>query len=534
MPQQLAFELEVAGIERRGDRITAWGRCADADMNRLHFVDDSSGASVPARYGFAFPELDLGPGNGSPSANGFVLSAGVPTSATVLHPVATSADGTRCVAAPLRLPASLPEPLSPAHSLGMTAAAAMARLLHGDLRGFVQDARRRLGIGGDGLGPAQRGGLIKAVAALRTDVLLLVDHQLGGGSKIYRDALLAEAAGQGQPALLLQYHESAAAYLWTLHTPGGIRRFVTESLGSLLALLDSGYIHALTLNNCVSYPNPLDLVAILALSARRHGLTVRVPVHDYFCICPSFPLLDHTGRYCGVPVLSVCEGCMARNTLPFMKRSPRTALTPWRLVWRELLARSTVITFCRDSGRLLRRAYPSLSPEQIRMQPHEPTPFSAATAPRSRSRATSKEKQVAIVGQISYLKGADIVAELVRLIDARQLPLRVTVIGALERPIRSRRLRVTGAYRRDDLPALLARHHPDCVLLPSIWPETYSLVTAELMALGLPIIAFDLGAPAERLRAYHRATLVSEVSAERMLDAILASFAGKAIHDSSM
>jgi glycosyltransferase involved in cell wall biosynthesis len=54
-------------------------------------------------------------------------------------------------------------------------------------------------------------------------------------------------------------------------------------------------------------------------------------------------------------------------------------------------------------------------------------------------------------------------------------------------------------------------------LFPSIWPETFSYVVAEMIALGLPIVAFDLGAPAERLRTYPNARLCAEVSAEAAL-----------------
>lgn len=44
--------------------------------------------------------------------------------------------------------------------------------------------------------------------------------------------------------------------------------------------------------------------------------------------------------------------------------------------------------------------------------------------------------------------------------------------------------------------------------MPSIWPETYSFVLSEAMALGLPIVAFDLGAQAERLADRGNASLV--------------------------
>ena len=67
---------------------------------------------------------------------------------------------------------------------------------------------------------------------------------------------------------------------------------------------------------------------------------------------------------------------------------------------------------------------------------------------------------------------------------------------------RLRRLGVAvhGYYRAGSLPALLRRDAVDVALLLSIWPETYTLVVDECLMAGVPVVAFDLGAPAERLR----------------------------------
>ena len=61
---------------------------------------------------------------------------------------------------------------------------------------------------------------------------------------------------------------------------------------------------------------------------------------------------------------------------------------------------------------------------------------------------------------------------------------------------------VHGYYRGDALPSLLARFGIGLVVLPSIWPETYSLVLSEAWIAGAAVAAFDLGAPAERIRRH--------------------------------
>ena len=59
---------------------------------------------------------------------------------------------------------------------------------------------------------------------------------------------------------------------------------------------------------------------------------------------------------------------------------------------------------------------------------------------------------------------------------------------------------MTGDYRRDDLVDLIEANGINLFFFPSICPETFSYVIEEMICSALPIVAFDLGAPGERLR----------------------------------
>jgi glycosyltransferase involved in cell wall biosynthesis len=59
-------------------------------------------------------------------------------------------------------------------------------------------------------------------------------------------------------------------------------------------------------------------------------------------------------------------------------------------------------------------------------------------------------------------------------------------------------LRFYGAYEPDDLPHLL--YDVDSVVVPSTWPETFSLVTREAMVQGIPVLASRLGALTEAIQ----------------------------------
>jgi len=57
--------------------------------------------------------------------------------------------------------------------------------------------------------------------------------------------------------------------------------------------------------------------------------------------------------------------------------------------------------------------------------------------------------------------------------------------------------------------------------MPSIWPETFSFVTHELISTGVPVISFDLGAQGSAVRAYRLGHVVPLSSAKQLLDQIL-------------
>jgi hypothetical protein len=85
------------------------------------------------------------------------------------------------------------------------------------------------------------------------------------------------------------------------------------------------------------------------------------------------------------------------------------------------------------------------------------------------------------------------------------------VIGYTEndRPLlRTGRVDVTGRYVDAEVLHLLRREQPDLMFLPSVWPETWCYALDHVLSAGLPAVAFDIGAMAERLRATGGHTLL--------------------------
>jgi len=111
---------------------------------------------------------------------------------------------------------------------------------------------------------------------------------------------------------------------------------------------------------------------------------------------------------------------------------------------------------------------------------------------------------VGVLGGINYVKGSHIIKQMVQLIERDNLDINIVVIGDITESIRSKHFTVTGRYELDKLPQIIQEHDIDVFLIPSIWPETFSYTTQEIIMMELPLMVFDLGAPAERVKKYDK------------------------------
>lgn len=351
-------------------------------------------------------------------------------------------------------------------------------------------------------------------------ILLVFDHNMGGGANQYRRRIIAEHVADGRTVLLCTYNLPTLEYYLHLFRPGVAEEaYRSTSFMVLDAVLDHARVDELFVNSPVSFDEPLLFAEWLAsVRARLPAIRLTMTVHDYFAVCPSFVLLNSDGRYCGIPSISECAACLARHRATYVALSPQTEIGPWRALWgRCLKAADEVRCFSESARGLLARAYADLDPMRITVVPHR-IDFHPARTPRLDHHAPLT---IGIVGQISAQKGAGIVRDLVAHIDAGAVDARVVVLGTLDLAVRSSRLRVMGTYERADLVDLIESQGINVFLFPSICPETFSYVVEELMLLEVPIVAFELGAPADRLRGYALGRLVSEVNAAAALAAIV-------------
>lgn len=249
------------------------------------------------------------------------------------------------------------------------------------------------------------------------------------------------------------------------------------------------------------------------LRLRRDGLELSLTLHDFAAFCPRPHLLERPQvRFCRFSrELSRCGSCLRLDW-----RVDDGFQAGRRAVSAELLASASALIF---PSEFLRRAhgelFPGLSPERQRIRPPE-----GGSAPLP-DQEGGPIRHVALVGGVKAHKGALVFEETVGLLESSGLRWTAYGVGDPELLRRMRRLprvRVRGYYRSGTLPHLLRRDRVDLALLLSIVPESYSLVLDECAAAGVPVVAFDLGAVAER---FTRGRLVSlEKGAEGIAAAV--------------
>lgn len=241
------------------------------------------------------------------------------------------------------------------------------------------------------------------------------------------------------------------------------------------------------------------------------GIPYYVTLHDYFYLCPRVTLLDDGGEYSEVPDFDACNTCLKRGGA-HRDMHPSYARTwpdivAWRDKWHDLL-KSACALFApsQAAADIYDRVFAGLS---IEVRPHlGPSP---ATVEHSTIEAP-KKITVALIGGLGAHKGYDTVIALLRWAEKRETDIRFALIGYSDHIdlIRSfPNLEDFGPYTSDTLAEKIRRSGAQVALFVSPWPETYVYTLSEALTHGLTPVAYDLGAPGERLKALGVGELVA-------------------------
>ncbi|WP_082172935.1 glycosyltransferase [Methylobacterium platani] len=237
-------------------------------------------------------------------------------------------------------------------------------------------------------------------------------------------------------------------------------------------------------------------------------------LHDYAAVCHRNDLVTPLDRFCGLPDAEGCRRCIAIDHRSHGVADPAVR----REAYARFLADAAVVLS--PSHDIARRLAPHLPGSRITVRPHEETLEARPRRVDAAAEGTTEPPaplRIAALGGVGPHKGSNILHDLATDARLRKLPIRYEVVGYSNIPDRLAALDVpeTGAYASDEEAIdLLHERRIDLVLIASIWPETYCYTLSLALAAGVPPVVFDLGAPAERLRARGDGVIVDPALAQ--------------------
>ncbi len=333
---------------------------------------------------------------------------------------------------------------------------------------------------------------------------ILITHNDGGGvERCIEQAVRSHAATGLRPIVLRPAERPDGERAVAIHDgmaddyPNLVYAVPRES-PALLRLLRAAKPVRVDIHHLLDH----DAASMHALVAAL-GVPYNVHVHDYALFCPRLSLLGGHDRYCGEPGLADCEACIA-DWGHYLNEDITVAALRDRSA--DFLSRArSVVTPSDDARTRIRRHFPALLPVTV---PHEDDGAIARSGPRKR---TDGRLLVCVVGAIGVHKGFNVLLDCARDAARRHLDLEFVLAGHSiddARLMATGRVFVTGRFAPDEAVDLIRAQKADLGFVPSIWPETWCLSLGDIWRAGLSVAAFDIGAPAERIRRTGRGFLL--------------------------
>ncbi len=280
-------------------------------------------------------------------------------------------------------------------------------------------------------------------------------------------------------------------------------RGIEGAFASLLQALRPDVVH---------FQHLLGLSSRLPRPARKFGAATGFTLHDYWFMCPKSQLIDHTGAPCSGPVLGInCGWCAAERlgkpqllwgaplAAPlFMLRQQRV-----KRAFSEVDALLAPSQFVADFA--VRAGLPRDKIERVDFG----IPSLAGQSPAPVQRAPGAPLRALFLGAVSWSKGAHVLVQAGQWLNAAEV--QVDIFGDLASyPDYSNELdelmeksstppiHLRGQASREEVAQALASS--DVLVAPSLWYENAPLVIGEAFSMGLPVIASNIGALAEKVR----------------------------------
>lgn len=319
---------------------------------------------------------------------------------------------------------------------------------------------------------------------------VFITNNFGGGTEHYANQYINKSNNDILVVRFVEYFRDLYIELnrsgKTLNIPiENLHQIFTEKITTIVVN---------TLVGCNDIDNVLNQIKI---HKEKYGCSIEYMMHDYNAICISCNLF-HENKYCGLECRK--NGC--KLTTPDEKRN--IVIDEWRSMWGGFLnIVDQIICFSKSSKNIVIDVYPFLE-DKIVVRPHD---MSYCTY--SHIDTNGKAFHIGFVGDCgSEFKGLKVVQNV---IERYSKDIPITIIGPKSKYYKLKgKAKCTGEYKREELMDILDEEKVTHIIFPSLCPETFSYVVSEIIMMDLSIVCFDIGAQAEKVRAYPKGVVVSD------------------------
>lgn len=267
-------------------------------------------------------------------------------------------------------------------------------------------------------------------------------------------------------------------------------------------------------------PDHLDTVLRLLNESADERMAV---LHDYSAFCPRVQMLGADNRFCALPEVAECENCIQRSgSVPGIEPSRLDqGVKEYRQQHHDILKMFDEIVVPNPSSKpFFEKCFSDVAIDVRRHKEDFTSTSLRAVLPNTRP------LRLGFIGAIGKHKGYDVVCSMAREVVKRNLPVEFNVVGYTcnDQNLLSlnQDICIHGRYERDEVEQLLDKYRVDVIMIPSIWPETHCYAVSDAWRAGRHVIAFDIGAQAERIRTTNGGQLLPLNTAWRDVpDAIL-------------
>ena len=338
---------------------------------------------------------------------------------------------------------------------------------------------------------------------------LYIMHTSGGGTETYLRNILRD---KEHYIVLRNYKIFDAQEIYKLEIAGW-ESFVFISKSDIKKL--NCIVSLVSVENLCGYKN----LSFLLDTFKEFKVKTVFKIHDYFSLCPSVTLTKGN-HYCGESCCGECD---------FVVTGKQYTVKEWRENWKPFFESvDEFIFFSESSMRIFTSVYP-VEPEKIIVKPHDMSYFATR-----RITALPEKMNIGVFGNVvTDAKGRSVLKDFVEFL--RDKDFKICINGNADEADYSDNKNCTcfGSYKAEEVFERIISQQIGVVFFASIWPETFSYIVSELIMTGIPIVCFDVGAQAEKIRNYRLGKVIPDMSNESVLNTLTAAYEqGKKIYTS--